>query len=63
MGVSCVWVTTAEAATLSTIAEAFFTAPAAQGGDTYYRQCGADLLINGTLANTISLANGGDPVI
>jgi hypothetical protein len=62
MNVSCLWVTTADAATTSTIAESFFTDGALWAGDTYVSVCGGVTYINATLANAISAANGGDPI-
>lgn len=62
MPVHCVWMTTATAAASSTVAESFFLAARFQGGTTYYRECEGAILINATLANAISAAQGGDPV-
>lgn len=62
MNVSCVWVSTQEAASISTIGESFFLAKVGQGGSTYYAFCGGIQRINVTLADAISAANGGDPI-
>lgn len=60
--ISCVWMSTASAAAISTVSQGIFDAAFNQAGTTYMRVCEGSNLINVTLGNAISAANGGDPL-
>lgn len=56
MNVSCEWATVAAVADTSGLDPDVFLAHQAQAGATYMRPCGADVLINMTLADAIIAA-------